>query len=323
MDLGILIGIGGILITLIIFGIQTLNKTKNKKRSVSISLEEKQCYSLLNADTKGLKIEIKHNNKILDNPILLFKASLTNNGLKDIDEKDIKKPLILKIDNKYSVIDTTLIEYPIDSKCLMTILNKNVVEITWDLLKSGESIEFQFILEVVDSSKSVVLDQDFFYKSLVTECRITDLSNKIIKKIDVDIRIKMAWFIVISYSIFSLLSVYMLLDTYYFENKFLSSYEPIYEIVNKTNNEKIQTALISKQQGEVIIRDKNKVIIRVKDFNEKYSINKISSYKQSKSSLLFNTVFSIFVILLSILFIPKEIYKIKKSRTIKKQKNSC
>ncbi len=316
MDLGILIGVIGILITLIIFGIQTNNKRKNKKRNVSLSLEEKQCYSLLNADTKGLKIEIKHNNKILDNPVLLFKGYLTNNGVKDIDEKDIKKPLILKIDNKYSIVDSTLIAYPNDSKCYLNNINNKEVEITWDLLKSGESIEFQFVLEIVDSSESIYLDKNFFYKSLMTDCRITDLSNNKIKKIDTDKRIKTAWFIVISYSILFLTSIYMLFDTYYFEKKFFSDYNPTFELVNKANNEKIQTSLISKNCAEVTIRAKNKdkETIRIDDFNKKYLVSKIDSNKQAISSKLFNTVFSILVILVSLLFIPTYIYKIRRNR---------
>lgn len=316
MDLGILIGIIGILITLIIFIIQTNNKRKNRKRNVSLSLEEKQCYSLLNADTKGLKIEVKHNNIILDNPILLFKGNLTNNGIKDIDEKDIKKPLILKIDSKYSFVDSTLIAYPDDCKCYLNNLNENEVEITWDLLKSGETIEFQFVLEVVDSAESISLDKNSFYKSLTTDCRITDLSNNKIKKIETDRRIKMAWFIVISYSILFLSSIYMLFDTYYFEKKFFSDYNPIFELVDKTNNEKIQTSLTTKNSTDVTIRAKNKdkVVIRIEDFNKKYLVSKIDSSRQAITSKLMNTVFSIFVILLSLLVIPTYIYKIRKNR---------
>lgn len=315
MDLGLIIGIAGILITILIYAIQTYSKRNNKKRNVSLILEEKECYSLLNADTKGLKIEIKHNNKVLDNPILLFKGTLTNNGIKDIDEKDIKKPLILKIDKQFSIIDSTLIEYPSDCKCTLNLLKKDEIEITWDLLKSDEKIEFQFILEVIEESESNALFKDYFYRSLMTECRITDLSNNKIKKSDINKKTRRAWFIVVLYSIIFIISIFILFDTYYFEKKFFSDYEPTYEIVNRKNNEIMQATLqIKTLSGETIIKnDKGREIIKTEDFNKKYSISKIAGKKQSKSSILFNTVYSVFVILLSIIIIPAYTYRIKRN----------
>lgn len=280
MSLSLFLGLLGIVVS-VIFGMPTfLNWLKKKKNNISLSFSNEQSYLIFKDDVKRLSITIKHNEKELSNPIILFKGKLTNDGLSDIDKIKISRPLELSVNSMYSILDVKLIQIPENSKININKISGLKIQFNWDLLKVGESINFEILVEVIVEKKDIKFTELHFYKNIKFDYRITDLNaiNKIDninpqKKMNLFTKI----FMVYLFSSSFILGIYNLIR--YIDPTF---YNPIYINTYNLNDGKkdINNVYIYNPIKPNLLQirysDNTKIWISVKDFNNRYVLKKIN-----------------------------------------------
>jgi len=174
---GTLLGIIGILST-IILGYYGIYITIKNKPIPSLTIKRIACFSLFSSVVRKLKIDIKYLDEDVTNPLILFKAEITNSGNLDIDESAIHEPLKITSSEKYSWLEIN----PINEKSKVNTdikkLDNRTIEIKWDLLKKNEKIEFEALIESYYSDdefgKTKAID---FYNSLNYSYRITNIDK--------------------------------------------------------------------------------------------------------------------------------------------------
>jgi hypothetical protein len=299
--LGNILGIAGLIFTLI-FGIYSIWVTKKTNKKVSLGLEKKECYSLFKQDINRLKIDVKYNNEIVENYLILFKGVLINNGKTDIDKSRIYKPLQFKTKNNYRWLETNVYEKPIGSSILLKKLDDTTLELSWDLLKASEKIEFESLIEVPNN---IAIDEisDDFYNSIEFDFRITDI-NQIDKLTEINSREKrnnrqgkkMLYISIISL----ILGLYIFFNSQLpFNIGYLNSRKEIqFDILHK--NDTINAVLSSKKDNTIILKNEDsKVDKNIIDFNKNYKILKIK--KTISESTFIDRIFGGVYILMSII----------------------
>ncbi|TKB96021.1 hypothetical protein [Pedobacter cryophilus] len=309
--LGNILGIVGLILTLI-FGIYSIWIARKTNKKVSLGLEKKECYSLFKQDINRLKIDVKYNNEIVENYLILFKGVLINNGKTDIDKSRIYKPLQLNTKKNYKWLETNVYEKPDGSSITLNKSDDTTIELSWDLLKAGEKIEFESLIEVPNNIEIDEISDDF-YNSIEFDFRITDI-NRIDKLSEINIREKrnlrqrnkMLYI-----SIFTFLAgIYIFFSPELPENiSLLTSKKEIkFEVLNRKDT--INAVLYSKKDNIVTIKNDNLIINKnISDFNDDYKILKID--KTISEHSLFNRIMGGLYIVLSILSFLL-FYKIKK-----------
>lgn len=303
--IGTLIGIAGLILTLI-FGIYTIWIAKKSKRKVSLGLEKKECYSLFKKEISRLNIDIKYGGDTIDNYLILFKGTLLNNGQTDIDKSRVYKPLQIKTKTEYEWLETNLYESPEGATVNLKKINKNTIELSWDLLKKQEKIEFESLIEIPQSIEIEDISDDF-YDSLVFDFRITDV-NEIQKLSEVNQKEKKknrAKRKLLGMSVFTFLAGLYITFSPELPEKFSlfkTSKEIEFELIYKTGIVYSSLKPINTEKIEVNI-DNLKEEKSVKEFNNEFRINRIKSLKITEGSILSNRLMGGSYLILSILTI--------------------
>ncbi|KAB1066064.1 hypothetical protein [Salibacter halophilus] len=318
--IGTILGIGGIVLTLI-FGVYTIWTTKKSQKKVSIGLEKKECYSLFKKEINRLNIDVNYAGNSIDNYLILFKGTLVNNGHKDIDKSSVYKPLRIKSKNEFKWLESSLSEVPQGATVDLNKLDDTTLEIKWDLLKKGEQIEFETLIEIPQETEIEDIS-DEFYNSLDFDFRITDVNNvdklsETFPKEKKKIRRKRKLLIM---GVFTFIAgLYILFSPELPE--YLSLFKDKKEIhyLAQYGNENKSINVTPNSEGQVIVQNgDNEEELSVEDFNKQISLLKIDTVVSQPDSFLFNRIMGIIYLLTSIMaFIL--FFKIKLSPTMAKK----
>jgi hypothetical protein len=319
--IGNILAIIGLIFT-IGFGIYSIWVYKKSIKEVSIELKNEQCYSLFRDDVKRLNIEIVYDKKTLTNSLILLKAKILNNGSVDIDKNRIFKPLKIISQKEFIWLDAKSTIQPNGSTTNINILNSNVIEIDWDLLKAKEFIEFEALVEIRGNSN---LDGDktiLFYEGLKFDYRITGLNNiqKEHKNFKGKISDKIMKFSK-SIAIIAILTGVLLVFTEYYPSlRFLpQKKEVIFVIDNGVSH--IKGCIDAKSNGDLIfnIADSDqKINIPIEEFNKKYKIITVEKIIVStKFSMFYEIIGFIYILLGALMFVL--VLSIEKKKKVKKK----
>lgn len=141
-----------------------------------LRLDNEGCISLANRNISNLNIGLVYKGKVFNNNIILFKGVLSNIGKRDIGASDIIKPLQI-IFREGHILEAYIKDAPASFFQCNILQDKSGIEISWDLLKSTESINFEVLIEF-ESFDSVYEKE--LYNSITFEFRIKNV-NKISK----------------------------------------------------------------------------------------------------------------------------------------------
>jgi len=319
--MGTILWIVGITIPLVLWKLDR-NRAKKKEQVTKLDFRKKECFSLISSAVKKINIDVMYKEKRIANPLILFKGEIINTGTKDIDKLSIVSPLKIIIANNYEWLEVHLIknEYKVNAK--VTMLSKNTIELEWDLLKIGEKIEFEALVENI---KKVEKDHKYklsshFYDSIKFDHRIANLSGidcvnrfeklRITKQMCTAIIIFSSFMIL--FGLFSILKTYYPIDFISNSNKEFTAFAELSS--NKNGKSSIYEILLNKREVIKVIDNlgkKNEYTIE--NFNTEFTIKKIVKLKDS--SLISSRIFGIFLIVsfsILILFIQKDYKKEKK-----------
>jgi Ca2+/Na+ antiporter len=302
----------GVLVT-VGFGVYTIWIYRKNKRNVSIEFKVEQCYNLFRDDVSRLDIEVTYKKRTFSNSLILLKAKITNNGQVDIDKNRIYKPVKLISPKEFHWIEAKLISSPENSSILIDPINSNKIEFNWELLKSGESIVFESLIEAKEN-----VDIDTFYDNITFDFRITDL-NFIAKENKNKKEIPLKLFRIYIYII-------IIMGAYQFTTSFypnlpisLISKEIIYNI--ETNDKNIQSLIAVDRHNSVMLRcnqTREKEVFSISEFNEKYKIKNIVKIGAKEKEVLFNRTTGILFVIFGIIILVLDFLR---NRLRKKRKS--
>lgn len=307
--IGNILGVAGLVLT-IAFGIYSIWVAKKTDKKVSLGLERKECYSLFKREISRLKIDIKYNNNSIDNYLILFKGVLINNGKTDIDKSRIYKPLHIKTKKEFKWLETNVYEKPNGSSVSFNKVNDTTIELSWDLLKTKEKIEFECLIEVPNS---IVLDEisDNFYESLSFDFRITDI-NKIDKLSEINSsekRKQKSKKMLLFMGIFTLIAgLYIFFSPDIPAKLALIKTKQEIEYCFSNNKDTVYTTINSKNDQTVVFKHNDvEVEKNIQDFNKSYDLIKIN--KTIREPDYFSRIMGVIYILTS--FMSFFLYKVK------------
>lgn len=314
--IGTILGILGILITLV-FGGYSIWVYKKSKKNVSLEFRNKECYSLFREDVNRLNIEIVYNKTALNNTLVLLKATLLNTGHIDIDQNRIYKPLKIKSSETYKWLEATVTGSPSGAQTNIQLLNEQEVEITWDLLKQNESIEIEALVEITGKLGKEVEKGNDFFNNLTFDYRITDLNSiHKEKQISSSSRFRSIYnkFTKVTGVISILVGIIFLSFELFPELNFMDKQVVSYAI--KKDNNELVSIISSKSSGEITLQlegDK-KQEFSVEEFNKSYKIQRIEKTTSDPENSLFHRIIGIvYVIMGAILLILQWRRKRKKA----------
>lgn len=272
--LGILIGL--------FFGIFAIWSHIKTNKKASLCFEQKACYSLFKTDVKRLNIAINYRNKSVDNPMILFRGAIKNNGKTDIDNTQIHSPLKINAIGIYQWLEAKISKKPGDAFVSLDVAKNQTLELKWDLLKAGEEIEFESLIAIPDGTATEGI-RDEFYQSVYFDFRITNI-NRIEKPTHLgkDDRLG-SIFTIIYAAILILIGVSRFLPYYV---PYVSSPLSIeYRIYN--NNETFDSNIRSyKEQKIVIEKNGAKIEQDIISFNKEYDLE-IKAVQRGRSLKIF------------------------------------
>ncbi len=172
---GMILTIIGLILT-IGFGIYAIVSNKRTRKKVSLSFGKNECYSLFKKDINRLNIDVNYKGESLNNYLILFKGVIENSGNLDIDKNRIYTPLKIISKKEYKWLETTVSGHPNGATVSIYKIADNEIEINWDLIKKGEKIEFEALVEIPFDNE-LEKATEVFYESLKFDFRITDLNG--------------------------------------------------------------------------------------------------------------------------------------------------
>jgi len=319
--MGTILTIIGIIIAIILWQIERRRAKKNMQIT-KLEFRKKECFSLISSAVKKINIDVMYKEKKIANPLILFKGEIVNTGTKDIDKLSIISPLKIIIANNYEWLEVHLIEneYKVNSK--VTMLSKNTIELEWDLLKTGEKIEFEALVENI---KKVEKDQKYklsahFYDSIKFDHRIANLAEiDCVNKFEYLKKFKeMCIGVIVFSSVMILLGSLSIISTFYRIDFISNSKENIktfVELSSKNNGKSSIYEIFISNPEEIGVIDnlgrRNKYTIE--NFNKEFTIKRIVELKE-KFKILLRILGIILVGLFSffIYFIQKDYKKERK-----------
>jgi len=273
------IAIGALSLALTLgFGLYAIISRRKSLEKISISFERKECYSLVKNEIENLNISVIHNKSMITNSIILFRGGLVNSGIIDIDKSRIHSPLRLVAPSGYKWLEAKLSKSNCSAVVKLKKTEDQVLEMEWDLLKKGEEIEFEAVIEV-DQEISIEDATDELYGNMKFEYRITDL-NKIDKISNSELRkerLKRRRRDMLLFAIFTGVIGLYFIAAFFLPPKLsmmYSSREIQYHV--STPEESILMEISSTNDGNLVARSyQEKRVLSVEEFNEEYSIENI------------------------------------------------
>lgn len=146
----------------------------NRKRTIRLGFDKLECYSLFRRDISDLNIHIEHKRTPISNPLLLFKGSIVNTGQLDIDQSIIFQPLHICAKKEFKWLESKISKKPSDASVNLSMENDTTLLLEWDLLKIGERINIEALIEVISKSDMSEVSHRF-YNSMGFKYRISNL----------------------------------------------------------------------------------------------------------------------------------------------------
>ena len=227
-----------------------------KQRKIALKFAKNECYSLFRGDINSLNINIQYQSKPIKNQIILFKGEIQNSGNLDIDKQSIYQPIKLISSTDFNWLEINITNKPEGARVRMDQTDGNILELNWDLLKKGEKISFEALIEVKNFEEKKNVSKEFF-DSLHFDFRITNLTQ--IEKEDIPIYIMTPPFTMGALTIIVLFLLSILLFTGSFldykYSKFVGMNSVIYNI--KLDSIAVKGKVMSPSFGQYIkISDK-------------------------------------------------------------------
>ena len=146
MDKTLFYWIVGLFSSLLIgyWGIWYARKTRSNTSLAFVLLESIPLFKTIVKSFDSL--EIKYKGILISENLVLIKACLVNNGNNDFDKSAIVKPISISLPSNYKSIEVTPTNISEGVNAKISIDN-NIITIDWDLLKQGEFISFDFLIE--------------------------------------------------------------------------------------------------------------------------------------------------------------------------------
>lgn len=287
-----------------------------KKNNVSLSFTNEQSYSLLNDDPSRLKISMQYNGCELINPMILFKGKITNDGLHDIDKNIIFKPLKIILNERYSILDIKLLNIPVGSETIITEINSHDFQFNWSLLKVGENIEFEILVEIVQHSDIILYDEIHFYKQIKFEHRITDLNqiNKFDNILNDITKGSMYKMLVLITGIIILFGLLLTISSINNDLKLLNRNLIIYKLNDGKRDVNAclgTTRFENKLMVQNLDMNGEMELMTIQDFNKSFKIKKIDNFIISSTQQTSNLIAGIVILVLGCILI-RLLFKIKK-----------
>lgn len=314
----------GILFTVILSLVGYILTIKSKQKT-RLEFKKRECYSVFNSVVEKLKIDIHYQDKKITNPLILFKGEISNTGSTDIDKQLIRKPIKLITNENYEWLEVYLLNGESETNAVVKKINQKEIAIEWDLLKKGEKVEFEALIEVKDNKdpKSDILGALNFYASLKFEHRITNL-DKIICEDQYKTFYVIRNFrrVMFSLGLVSLIFGLFTLSSQRFVKKYLftsSDVTPFYELSSNKNNAVSVYTINIHSDDLIVLKDKTgkKLKSSLNDFNSEYTIKKVKYTKENLSKRLywvygiFFSIFGLLVLIAAGRDMSKELKKIK------------
>lgn len=153
MDIGIIIGIIGLVATLI-FGFLSLDLIKRKKYPGKISCIKLSAVSLLNDVAKNFReIKLLHNNNPIEQNLVYIKGAFINNGDIDIKSVTTENSIIMSLPDDYKWVDLTISSHSENLACTTSTLSDNKKKIKFDLFKRDEFIVYEGLISAPEGFK--------------------------------------------------------------------------------------------------------------------------------------------------------------------------
>jgi len=284
-----------------------------------LQFKRNECFSLFDSAIERLKIDIKYLDKEVKNPLILFRGELVNEGTLDIDKSSIYEPLIITVSENYEWLEINSIESDNNINSSFSKISKSEIEIKWDLLKKGENLEFEALVETKkkDSKNKSTNEYIDFYNSLEFKCRITNLD-----KVECSDRYeseesisKFKRFIIPEAMSLSLIFLFILLP---FTNKYFQTTKDFaniyYEIHDKKGDSIFISQIIPVEENLIFLKGINgkKEKITTETFNAKYGIKKATNVKEALLSKIVKIVGIILSLMIFIHIVARFLPKRKK-----------
>jgi len=163
----IFFGITGALITFLL-----LNKSKLK----CYQIYPGKLFTEKVSDIK--KLEITYNSQKVEGELVFLQLLINNEGNCDIDFKDIYEPLTITYSEPLEVIDAFINDNKFNIKLK---INKNSLELNWDLLKKKEYFILNVVIKNPEEGKFKINHRDLLFSYTKIQSRIKNI-NKIKKE---------------------------------------------------------------------------------------------------------------------------------------------
>ncbi len=300
---GIILGIFGFLAT-IILGYYGILLTKKSKQTAILTIKKVECFSLFSSAIRKLKIDISFNDKKIEYPLILFKGEIINTGTLDIDKTSIYEPLKLISSENFKWIEVNIMDDAQKVNSVIQKVNEREININWDLLKKGEKISFEALVEsTITPKKNGGSDAFEFYNSLDFSHRITNLDR--ISCNDKYNRSKETKRKFINTAFTSLFIIFVGIITLqlYNTNEYIShssDFIDMYYEISTPKNDTIVTQIIPINEKEILLRNINKKkpdIIALNEFKNNYRILKLHTTRKSSLVILFQLAGYFFLVL--------------------------
>ena len=175
---GIILAVFGIIVsgTFGFLGIRYALKNRNKP---ILSYIEESFIPLFRSIVKNMEdLEILYEKKPINPSLVMLKGCFINSGNIDIDSPIIYKPVSIKLPEDWKWIKAKIIDKPSDMKADCTINNSSELEFKWDLLKKGEFLRFDSLIEVPLNDKNEPSDSKEKRKKTISfSYRISNLDR--------------------------------------------------------------------------------------------------------------------------------------------------
>lgn len=317
LNLETILAVTGVIATIVI-GYLGVKYTLKYRKNTSIIFLKNSSISLFKSVVKNLdELEINFKGKKIEENLIIFKGTFFNNGNVDIDNSIIHTPLEITLPKNFSWVNQKIIG---SSKGLNANIEKreNKLIIQWDLLKEGEYIVFESLVE---------------YKSDEgNDGKTGNLTSKLLKEITFDHRITNLKKIKKEGSIprpmgagpltfLILLMLFLILPGFYVSigQFFFPKYQVLNEVILDSKTEFVETK--ANDKNEVVLVNSSGDELKTMTLEE-YQITKGDSSIIQKEDinywiLIFVGLISTFYLVAFIVFITNEIRERKLYKKIK------
>ncbi|MFA7420926.1 MAG: hypothetical protein WCZ90_14685 [Melioribacteraceae bacterium] len=180
MDINFILTVLGLFSTIVLGALSIRYALKFRSSSKLVYFQD-SCFSLFDSFVNRVDgLTLSYKGKSLEKPLVILKGSIINFGTNDIDKGIIHKPLEMLISKEFQLLNAKIIDCSPNVYAECKLVNENIIEFNWELLKSGESITFDALLSKKSSenqSKKAVGLSEEISNSLIFNHRITNLGE--------------------------------------------------------------------------------------------------------------------------------------------------